>query len=88
MIDSEMEEVRFGQNKKNNNKLGTESVFHDYPELKVVWQLMKKLQHLLYQNEAAKKVFTPPTIVSYRSARKTAATYCELNCSHLIVKLL
>ena len=36
MIDSEMEEVRFGQNKKNTNKLGTESVFHDYPELEVV----------------------------------------------------
>ena len=31
---------------------------------------MKKLEHLLYQNESVRQVFTPPSMVSYHSARK------------------
>ena len=34
---------------------------------------MKKLQHLLYQDESAKQIFTPPPMVSYRSARKPSS---------------
>ena len=34
---------------------------------------MKKLEHLLYQDESVKRVFTPPPMVSYRSARKLSS---------------
>ena len=34
---------------------------------------MKKLEHLLYQDEYDKRVFTPPPMVSYRSARKLSS---------------
>ena len=31
---------------------------------------MKKLEHLLYQDESVKRIFIPPPMVSYRRARK------------------
>ena len=34
---------------------------------------MKKLEHLLYQDESVKRVFTPPSMVSYRTARKLSS---------------
>ena len=34
---------------------------------------MKKLEHLLYQDEYVKRVFTPPPMVSYRSPRKLSS---------------
>ena len=34
---------------------------------------MKKLEHLLYQDESVKQVFTTPPMVSYRSARKLSS---------------
>ena len=34
---------------------------------------MKKLEHLLYQDESVKQVFTPPPMVSYHSARKLSS---------------
>ena len=34
---------------------------------------MKKLEHLLYQDESVKRVFTPPPMVSCRSARKLSS---------------
>ena len=34
---------------------------------------MKKLEHLLYQDEPVKRVFTHPTMFSYRSTRKLSS---------------
>ena len=34
---------------------------------------MKKLKRLLYQDESVTRVFTPPPMVSYRSARKLSS---------------
>ena len=34
---------------------------------------MKKLEHLLYQDESVKRVLTLPSMVSYRSARKLSS---------------
>ena len=34
---------------------------------------MKELEHLLYQDESVKQVFTSPSIVSYRSGRKLSS---------------
>ena len=33
------------------------------------WRNYEKLEHLLYQDESVKQVFTPPPMVSYRSTR-------------------
>ena len=33
---------------------------------------MNKLEHLLYQDESVKRVFNPPPVVFYRSARNLA----------------
>ena len=65
MINLEMEKVSFSQSNNNTNELGTEVPFvmTYHPKLKVVPQLMKVLQHLLYQDELVKKLFTPPPIV-------------------------
>ena len=35
---------------------------------------MKKLEHILYQDESVKRVFTPPPMVSYRIARKLSSS--------------
>ena len=42
-------------------------------------QIMKKLEHLLYQNESVKRVFTPPPIISYRNARKLSSYLIRAN---------
>ena len=72
MINLEMEKVRFSQSNNNINELGTEIPFimTYHPKLKVAGQLMKVLQHVLYQDELVKKVLTPPPIAFYRIARK------------------
>ena len=36
-------------------------------------QIMKKLEHLLYQDESVKWVFTPPPMVSYHTATKLSS---------------
>ena len=46
---------------------GVPFVITYHPELK---KIMKKLEHLLYQDESVKRVFTLLPMVSYRSARK------------------
>ena len=76
MINLEMEKVRFGQSKNNTNKQGTgvPFVMTYHPKSKLVGQLMKILQQLLYQNEVVKKVFIPQPIVFYGFARKILAT--------------
>ena len=44
-----------------------------HPKVRAVGQFMKKLQHLLYQDQTVKRVFTPPPMISYHSARKISS---------------
>ena len=65
--------VKFGHKLKaqsNQAGFGVLFVITYHPKLKKVAQIMKKLEHLLYEDESVKWVFTPSPIVSYCSARK------------------
>ena len=76
MIDSQMGKVKFGQGLKAGSKqagFGVLFVITYHPKLKKMAQVMKKLEHLLYQDESANRVFTPPPMLSYRSARKLSS---------------
>ena len=73
MIDSQMRKVKFGQRLKAESKqagVGVPFVITYHLKLK---KIAKKLEHLLYQDESAKRVFTPPPMISYRSARKISS---------------
>ena len=75
-IDSQMGEVKFGQRLKTGSKqagFGVPFVITYHPKLKKIAQIIKKLEHLLYQDESVKRVFTPPAMVSYRNARKLSS---------------
>ena len=63
MIDSQMEKVKLGQ--RLTSKCWC-SISNNIPNL-------KKLEHLLYQDESVKRVFTPTPMVSYHSARKLSS---------------
>ena len=76
MIDSQMGKVKFGQKLKAGSKqvrFGVLFVITYHPRLKKLMKIMKKLEHLLYQYKSIKRVFTPPPMVSYRSARKLSS---------------
>ena len=56
-IDSQMEKVKFGQRLKAGSKqpgFGVPFVITCHPKLKKIVQIMKKLEHLLYQDESVK----------------------------------
>ena len=64
MIDSQMEQVKFGQSIKARSKQAgvfAPFVITCHPKLK---KIMKKLEHLLYHDESVKRVFAPPPIIS------------------------
>ena len=72
MIESQKEKVKFGQKLKAVSKLGSVGIsfFITYhPKLTNIVQIMKKLEHLLYQDESVKRVVTPPPMVFYRSTK-------------------
>ena len=76
MIDSQMRKVKFGQRLKAGSKQASfvvPFVITYHPKLKKIMNILKKLEHLLYQDESAKRVFTPPLMVSYRSSRKLSS---------------
>ena len=76
MIDLQMEKVKFGHRLKAGSKQAGVSVpfvITYHYKLKKKVQIMKKLDHLLYQEESVKQVFTPPPMVSYHSARKLSS---------------
>ena len=76
MTDSRMGKVKFGQRLKAGSKqkgFGVPLVITYHPRLKKITQIVKNLEHLLYQDESVKRVFIPPPIVSYRSARKLSS---------------
>ena len=68
MTDSQIGKVDFGKSKNNINNVGTgvPLVMKYHPKLKIVEQLVTKLQYLLYQDEVMKK----KNLVSYHTARK------------------
>ena len=71
-----MGKVKFGQRVKAGSKqagFGVPFVIKYYPKLKKIFQIMKNLEHLLYQDESVKRVVTPPPMVSYHSARKLSS---------------
>ena len=76
MIDLQMGKFKFGHRLKAGSKqagVGVTFVITYHPKLKKKVQIMKKLEHLLYQEESVKQVFTPPPMVSYHSARKLSS---------------
>ena len=73
MIDSQIGKVKFGQTLKAGNKqagLDGPCVTTYHPDFKKIRQNMEKIEHLLYQDESVKRLFTPLTMFSYCSARK------------------
>ena len=76
MIDSQMGKVKFGQRLKAGSKqagFGFPFVITYHHKLKKIAQIMIKLEHLLYQDESVNWILTPPSIVSYRSAKKLSS---------------
>ena len=64
--------VKFGQTLKVGSKhagVGVLFVTTYHPKCKK----MKKLEHLLYQDESVKRLFTPPPLVSCISAKKLSS---------------
>ena len=73
MIDSKKGKVKFSLRLKVGSKeadLGVPFVITHHSHLKKIAQIMRTLEHLLYQDESVKRVFTPPPLVPYCSARK------------------
>ena len=67
-----MGKVKFGQRSKVGSKLagvGVSCVTTKQPKLKKIAQIMKKLEHLLYQDESVKRELTLAPKVSYRNAK-------------------
>ena len=70
--------VKFGQTLKVGSKhagVGVLFVTTYHPKCKK----MKKLEHLLYQDESVKRLFTPQPMVSYCSARKLSSYLVRAN---------
>ena len=76
MIDSQMGKVKCGQRLKPGSKqagFGVPLIITYHPRLKKIAQIMRKLEHLLYQDESIKRLFTLLPMVSYRGARKLSS---------------
>ena len=61
MIDAQMWKVKFGQRSKIGSKsasIGVSCVTTKQPKLKKLAQIMKKLEHVLYQDESVKRELT------------------------------
>ena len=72
MIDSQIREVKFGQRFKVRSKqagVGIPFVIKYQTKLIKIGQIMKMLEHLLYQDESVKLAFTHRPLVSYHSAK-------------------
>ena len=70
MTESQMGKIKFGQRLKAGSKQAGFSVpfvITYHPKLKKIAQIMK---YLLCHDEFVKRVFIPPPVVSYSSARK------------------
>ena len=75
LINSNMNKVKFSNlglksNDKNQNMKGKPLVVTYYPFLKFLSAIIAKNLSILHMDKDVKKVFIPPPMVSFRSARK------------------
>ena len=76
MINSQMVKIKFGQRVKAGSKqasIGVQFVITYHPKVKKIAQIMENVEHLLYQDESVKRVFTPPPMVSHHKARELSS---------------
>ena len=62
MIDLQMRKVKFGQRSKAGGKyagVGIQFFVIYHPKLQKIAQIMKMLEHVLYQDESVQPVFAP-----------------------------
>ena len=74
--DTQMRKVKFAQKWKTGSRLvnvGVPFVITYQVKLRKIAQIIKKLEHLLYQEESVKRVFAPPPIVAFQSAKKLSS---------------
>ena len=71
-VNEQITKVVFGKNQpsKKNSENGVHFVVTYDPKVKKLEKLIKDLLPFLYRDEEVQKVFSPPPMVSYRSARK------------------
>ena len=75
VIQKEMKKVKFSKissTRKDNTK-GIPLVVTYHPNLKNIDLIINKNLYLLYMDQEVKKVFTPKSMVSFRSARKLSS---------------
>ena len=72
VVNNQIDKVVFGrdQSLKKNLKSGIPFVTTYHPKVKELGKLIRDLRPFLYSEEEVQKVFSPLTIVSYRSASK------------------
>ena len=72
IVNNQIDKVVFGRDQsfKNNAESGIPFVTTYHPKVKELGKLIGDLLPFLYCNVEVQKVFSPPPIVSYRSARK------------------
>ena len=75
VIDKEMKKVRFSEQGQKSKKVekGVPFVVTYHPLLSKLSSIIHRNLYLLYMNQDVKNVFTPGTMVSYRSTRKISS---------------
>ena len=72
VINDQSNRIAFGKSQpsRKNSENGIPLVVTYHPKVKKLGKLIKDLLPFLYSDEEVQKVFSPPPMVSYRSARK------------------
>ena len=72
MVNEQINKAVFGkkQPSRKNSENGVSFLVTYHPNIKKRGKLIKDLLPFLYSDEEVQKVFSPPPVVSYRSARK------------------
>ena len=72
VVNEQINKAVFGKNQpsRKNSENGVPFVLTYHPKVKKLGKLIKDLLPFLYSDEEVQKVFSPPPMVSYRSARK------------------
>ena len=73
-IDKEMLKVKFNFSKKINpnekKEKGVSQVITYHPSINCLIEIIRDNLHLLHMNDKVKKVFSPKSMISFRSTRK------------------
>ena len=77
VVNEQTNKVAFGKSQpsKKTSENGVPFVVTYHPKVKKLGKLLKDLLPFLYSDEEVEKAFSPPTMVSYRSARKIIKDY-------------